>query len=146
MMEASGVTVTRQRGEAVSLGEKRIAAVAKRPKKTTRFAIDAALVPSTPLSVKEGLGQLRATSIQKTRHSGFDCCPRAARRRQTPILYQCCSRAPRKTFIDSIDPKRTFWLPLGQRARLTFAGNGTIQRAMTSASDELKALVSALPA
>ena len=48
MMEASGVTVARQTGEAVSLGEKRIAAVANRPAKTIRFAIGAALVPSTP--------------------------------------------------------------------------------------------------
>ena len=54
MMEASGVTVARQTEEAVSLGEKRIAPVAKRLRKTTRFAIGAALVPSTRPS-----GQLR---------------------------------------------------------------------------------------
>jgi len=41
MMEASGVTVARQTGEAVSLGEKRIAAVAIRLNQTIKFSIGA---------------------------------------------------------------------------------------------------------
>ena len=41
-------------------------------------------------------------------------------RAETPILTQCCGLAPSKTFIDSIDPKRTLGRGFALHARRSF--------------------------